>query len=57
MIDKALARLESVDPELAQLVLLHFFGGLSFVEIAAMRGQSARTVRRHWEMARQYLLE
>ena len=51
-IDRALTELERTDPELAELVEWHFFGGLSFVEIAAARGVTERTVRRHWEMAR-----
>ena len=50
-------QLEAVDPDLAQLVEWHFFGGLSFVEIAAARGVNGRTVRRHWDMARALLLQ
>jgi DNA-directed RNA polymerase specialized sigma24 family protein len=34
---------------------LKFFCGLSFAEIAAMRGVSERTVQRQWEKARIYL--
>lgn len=56
-VDSALRQLEGVDPELAELVEWHFFGGLSFVEIAAARGVNERTVRRHWNMARALLLE
>lgn len=56
-IDRALTELERTDPELAELVEWHFFGGLSFVEIAAARGVTERTVRRHWEMARLLLLD
>jgi RNA polymerase sigma factor (TIGR02999 family) len=56
-IDLALTRLQQVDPDLAELVEWHFFGGLSFVEIAAARGVTERTVRRHWEMARALLSE
>ena len=40
---------------LAQLVEWHFFGGISFVEIAKIRGVTERTVRRHWDMARLFL--
>lgn len=54
-IDEALSRLESLDAELAQLVEWHFFAGLSFVEIANLRGVTERTVRRHWELARAFL--
>jgi RNA polymerase sigma factor (TIGR02999 family) len=56
-IDAALCQLEKADPELAEIVEWHFFAGLSFVEIAAARGVTERTVRRHWEMARAFLLD
>lgn len=54
-IGEALDELTAVDPELAQVVDLKFFCGFSFVEIAAMRGVSERTVQRSWEKARLYL--
>lgn len=54
-IGRALEALSAVDPALAQLVDLHFFCGLSFVEIAAMRGVSDRTVQRDWKKARMLL--
>lgn len=57
VIDAALRQLEAADPELAEIVEWHFFGGLSFVEIAAARGVTERTVRRHWDMARSFLLD
>jgi RNA polymerase sigma factor (TIGR02999 family) len=56
-IDDALRKLEEVDKELADLVELHFFAGVSFVDIAAMRGVTERTVRRHWDTARAFLLD
>lgn len=56
-IDRALTQLEQTDAQLAQLVEWHFFAGLSFVDIAAARGVTERTVRRHWEMARLLLLD
>lgn len=56
-IEAALQQLEQADPELAELVEWHFHGGLSFVDIAAARGVTERTVRRHWDMARSYLLD
>lgn len=56
-IDQALKRLELVDAELAELVELHFFGGLAFVEIARLRGVNERTIRRHWDTARVFLLD
>jgi RNA polymerase sigma factor (TIGR02999 family) len=48
----ALDALAAVDPPLAQLVDLHFFGGLSFAELAELRGVSERTVFRDWRKAR-----
>jgi RNA polymerase sigma factor (TIGR02999 family) len=52
----ALAHLAAVDPALAELVELKVFGGFSCAEIAALRGSSARTVQRHWERARAFLV-
>ena len=48
----ALDDLDHVQPDLAELVDLKFFCGFSFVEIAAMRGVSERTVQRDWAKAR-----
>ena len=48
----ALDTLARVDPDLAQLVDLHFFCGFSFVEVAQLRGVSERTVQRDWRKAR-----
>lgn len=51
----ALDELAGVDPELVRIVDLKFFCGFSFTEIAALSGQSERTVQRHWEKARIWL--
>ena len=48
----ALDALGALEPRLAELVDLHFFCGFSFVEIAAMRHVSERTVQREWRKAR-----
>jgi RNA polymerase sigma factor (TIGR02999 family) len=48
----ALGDLGKLDPALAELVDLHFFGGFSFVEIAELRCVSERTVQRDWRKAR-----
>jgi len=48
----AIDTLEGLDCKLAELVNLKFFCGLSFVEVAAMRSVSERTVQRDWEKAR-----
>jgi RNA polymerase sigma factor (TIGR02999 family) len=56
-VDEALRSLAEVDVELAALVELRFFGGLSLPEIAGLTGQSLRTVNRRWQLARAWLLE
>ena len=54
-ISEALDALATVEPDLAELVDLKFFCGLSVDEIAGIRGVSRRTVHREWEKARIYL--
>jgi RNA polymerase sigma factor (TIGR02999 family) len=54
-ISDALDELAKTDPPLAELVDLKFFCGLTFAEIASLRGVSERTVQRQWEKARIYL--
>jgi DNA-directed RNA polymerase specialized sigma24 family protein len=54
-IGDALDELAKAEPELAEIVDLKFFCGLSFAEIAALRDVSERTVQRNWERARLYL--
>lgn len=54
-ISEALDELAKIEPPLAELVDLKFFCGFSFVEIAAMRSVSERTIQRQWEKARIYL--
>jgi RNA polymerase sigma factor (TIGR02999 family) len=51
-LDAALEELAVHEPQLAELVELKFFAGLSFIEIAALRGVSDRTVQREWDKAR-----
>ena len=51
----ALDELSAVEPQLAELVDLKFFGGFSVAEIGDMRSVSDRTVERQWERARTYL--
>lgn len=48
----ALDELADLEPALAELVDLHFFGGFSFGEIAALHEVSERTVQRDWRKAR-----
>jgi RNA polymerase sigma factor (TIGR02999 family) len=54
-LNEALERLAAVDADLAELVDLHFFVGLTFGEIAELRGVSDRTVQREWRKARMLL--
>ncbi|MEO8275178.1 MAG: ECF-type sigma factor [Thermoanaerobaculia bacterium] len=54
-LDDALARLESEEPRLARTVEWHFFGGLTFAEIAEATQVSERTVMRDWRAARAML--
>ena len=54
-IGDALDSLAQIEPALAELVDLKYFGGLSVTEIAALRSVSERTVERDWLKARLYL--
>lgn len=54
-INDALDELAELEPELAQVIELKFFCGLSFAEIAGLRGVSERTIQRNWEKGRLYL--
>jgi RNA polymerase sigma factor (TIGR02999 family) len=56
-VDAALAKLETENAEAAEVVLLSFFGGLTFDEIASVMGLSTRTVERKWQFARAWLLD
>jgi RNA polymerase sigma factor (TIGR02999 family) len=51
----ALEDLAVHDRRLAEVVDLKYFGGLSLVEIAALRGVSDRTIQRDWDKARMFL--
>jgi RNA polymerase sigma factor (TIGR02999 family) len=48
----ALDGLAESEPDLAQLVDLHFFCGFAFGELAQLRGVSERTILRQWRSAR-----
>ena len=54
-VNDALHELEAVDPELAELVEMRYFGGYSETEIAELLGVAERTVRRRWDKARAWL--
>lgn len=54
-LDEALSALESHDPELANIVGLRFFAGLSIESVASLLGVSPRSVNRDWNVARAWL--
>jgi RNA polymerase sigma factor (TIGR02999 family) len=54
-LDAALRRLEREDPRAARLIALHYFGGLSLPEIAALSGLTTRTLNRDLRFARAFL--
>jgi RNA polymerase sigma factor (TIGR02999 family) len=55
-LERALEALEALDPTLAEVVELRFYGGYTEVEVAQALGVSERTVRRQWDKARAFLL-
>jgi len=54
-VDEALSKLAAGEPEIARLVELRFFAGLSLAEAARCLGTSVRTAHRHWAYARAWL--
>jgi RNA polymerase sigma factor (TIGR02999 family) len=55
LIDDALERLQTEDPEKARIVVLKFFGGLTNQEVAENLGVTERTVERQWAFAKAWL--
>ena len=54
-LDEALTRLAAFDPDLAHLVDVRFFGGLSIEEAAEALSISPATIKRRWALARAWL--
>jgi RNA polymerase sigma-70 factor, ECF subfamily len=54
-VDEALRALAEFDPRQEKILEMHFFGGLTFEEIALQLNVSTRTVKRDWTMARAWL--
>ncbi|MBA4192005.1 MAG: RNA polymerase subunit sigma [Planctomycetaceae bacterium] len=54
-LDDALSRLAREHPELAELVQLRYFGGLTLAECAEALGVSARTADTWWAYAKSWL--
>lgn len=55
-VNAAMDDLAKLDPALARLVEMRFFGGMTAVEIADALGMSERSVQREWTKARALLL-
>jgi len=54
-LDAALTKLARLDPRMARVVELRFFGGLEIEEVARTLGISTRTVDHDWSMAKAWL--
>jgi RNA polymerase sigma factor (TIGR02999 family) len=54
-LDDALTRLAALDPELARVVEVRFFGGLSIEETAEALSVSPATIKRRWTLAKAWL--
>lgn len=54
-LDAVLTRLAAEEPELASMVELRYFAGLSVEDTAQALGVSPRTVKRNWAFARAWL--
>jgi RNA polymerase sigma factor (TIGR02999 family) len=55
MLDEALTRLAALDADLARVVEVRFFGGLSIEEAAEALSVSPATVKRRWSLAKAWL--
>lgn len=56
-LDEALDELAETEPQLAQVVELRFFAGLSMEEIAPIVGLTLRTLERKWHFAKTWLFD
>jgi len=56
VLDDALTRLAALDEDLARVVEIRFFGGLSIEEAAEALHVSPATVKRRWSLARAWLV-
>jgi RNA polymerase sigma-70 factor (ECF subfamily) len=54
-VDRALSRLEAIDPQQGRVVELRYFGGMTVDEAAEVLGVSPATVKRDWSVARAWL--
>jgi RNA polymerase sigma factor (TIGR02999 family) len=56
-LDSALVRLKALDAQLAELVEMRYFGGMTVTDVAAVTGLSEPTVKRRWQVARSWLFD
>jgi RNA polymerase sigma factor (TIGR02999 family) len=56
-LDDALERLAKLEPRLAQVIELRYFGGMTYDEVAAAMSTSVATVHRDIRLARAWLLD
>jgi RNA polymerase sigma factor (TIGR02999 family) len=54
-LEQAMTQLGEVDPDLAKLVELRFYAGLTLPEIVEITERSERSLKRDWRKARAYL--
>jgi RNA polymerase sigma factor (TIGR02999 family) len=54
-LEKVLVELTKRDPQAVKIVEMHFYGGLTFQEIAGLLEVSRSTVMREWRFARSWL--
>jgi len=54
-LDRALSRLEAMDPQQGRVVELRYFGGMTIEETAEVLSLSTATVKREWAVARAWL--
>jgi RNA polymerase sigma factor (TIGR02999 family) len=54
-LDQAMTELQALNAHQHEIVEMHYFGGVDFVELAALYACSERTVRRDWQRARAFL--
>lgn len=56
-LDSALIRLGVIDMQLAELVEMRYFGGMTLADVATVMGLSEPTVKRRWQAARAWLTD
>lgn len=56
-VHEALQEMAQIDPRMARVVEMRYFGGMTEQEIGEALGVTDRTVRRDWEQARLFLAE